>query len=221
MEVTPATATNASFATRNASYVTTNASAISSDFDTFLRLLTVQMQNQDPLNPVDSADYAVQLATFSGVEQQVQTNELLKSLGAQVQLSGMAEFAAWVGREVRAPMAADFNGSPVTVVPTIDPGADGAELVVRNQAGVEVQRLPLSLTAGPVEWAGVDGTGAPFAPGFYSFEVVNKIGSEVLSTSQAEVYARVEEVQASGGILMLILDSGVAVPAEYVSAVRT
>ena len=43
--------------------------AISSDFDTFLRMLTVQMRNQDPLDPIDSADYAVQLATFSGVEQ--------------------------------------------------------------------------------------------------------------------------------------------------------
>lgn len=36
------------------------------DFNTFLRMLTVQMQNQDPLNPIDSTDYAVQLATFSG-----------------------------------------------------------------------------------------------------------------------------------------------------------
>jgi flagellar basal-body rod modification protein FlgD len=50
---------------------------ISSDFETFLKMLTVQMQNQDPLNPVDSSDYATQLATFSGVEQQVQTNDLL------------------------------------------------------------------------------------------------------------------------------------------------
>ena len=197
------------------------ANAITSDFNTFLRLLTVQMQNQDPLNPVDSADYAVQLATFSSVEQQVQTNQLLKSLGAQIQLSGMAEFAAWVGREVRAPMAADFDGAPVTVVPTIDPAADGAELVVRNAAGAEVQRLPLALNSGPVEWAGVDPSGAPFAAGLYSFEVVNKIGPEVLSTSQAEVYARVHEVQAKAGTLMLILDSGAEVPAELVSAVRT
>jgi flagellar basal-body rod modification protein FlgD len=54
--------------------------AISSDFNTFLRMLTVQMQNQDPLDPIDSADFAVQLATFSGVEQQVRTNELLGQL---------------------------------------------------------------------------------------------------------------------------------------------
>ena len=56
-------------------------SALASDFDTFLRMLTTQMQNQDPLNPIDSTDYATQLATFSGVEQQVRTNSLLADLG--------------------------------------------------------------------------------------------------------------------------------------------
>ena len=50
---------------------TKNAAVLSSDFETFLKMLTTQMQNQDPLNPVDSTDYATQLATFSSVEQQV------------------------------------------------------------------------------------------------------------------------------------------------------
>jgi len=49
-------------------------------------MLTVQMQNQDPLNPVDSSDYAVQLATFSNVEQQVQTNDILRELQSQMGL---------------------------------------------------------------------------------------------------------------------------------------
>ena len=41
----------------------TNKAAINSDFDTFLKMMTVQMKNQDPLNPVDSADYACLLYT--------------------------------------------------------------------------------------------------------------------------------------------------------------
>ena len=57
---------------------------ISSDFNTFLKMLTTQLKNQDPLNPMDNSEYAVQLATFSGVEQQVKTNTLLESLGAQL-----------------------------------------------------------------------------------------------------------------------------------------
>ena len=59
---------------------TTPSGQISSDFETFLKMLTVQMKNQDPLNPVESTDYATQLATFSGVEQAVLTNDLLKSV---------------------------------------------------------------------------------------------------------------------------------------------
>ena len=60
-------------------------------------MLTVQMENQDPLNPVDSADYAVQLATFSSVEQQLRTNDLLSSLAATM-ASGGIEFLGSLGR---------------------------------------------------------------------------------------------------------------------------
>ena len=59
-------------------------SSISSDYQMFLKLLTTQMTNQDPSSPMDSADYAVQLATFSQVEQQVKTNDLLTSLATQM-----------------------------------------------------------------------------------------------------------------------------------------
>ena len=76
---------------------------ISSDFDTFLKMLTTQIKNQDPTNPMDSADFAVQLATFSGVEQQVRTNDLLGDLGAQFGVMGMSQLGAWVGQEARAP----------------------------------------------------------------------------------------------------------------------
>ena len=55
-------------------------SALTSDFDTFLKMLTAQAKYQDPLEPLDSTEYAAQLAQFSMVEQQVQTNEQLLSL---------------------------------------------------------------------------------------------------------------------------------------------
>ena len=65
-------------------------SQITSDFDTFLKLLTTQMTNQDPLNPVDSTQFATQLAQFSAVEQQTKTNSLLQGLTSQMALLGMA-----------------------------------------------------------------------------------------------------------------------------------
>ena len=74
---------------------------ISSDFQTFLRMMTAQMQNQDPLNPMEASDFAVQLATFSGVEQQVRSNDLLAGLSDQMSLMGVSQLAGWVGMEAR------------------------------------------------------------------------------------------------------------------------
>ncbi|MGI9353874.1 MAG: flagellar hook assembly protein FlgD [Rhizobiaceae bacterium] len=50
------------------------------DYDTFLQLLVTQMRNQDPTKPMDSTEYVAQLATFSNVEQSIQTNEKLDKL---------------------------------------------------------------------------------------------------------------------------------------------
>lgn len=198
----------------------TSTRKIASDFDTFLRMLTVQMQNQDPLNPVDSSDYAVQLATFSGVEQQVQTNDLLKALAAQMGTSGMAQMAAWVGKEARAPVAAQFTGPPVTVAPNPALLADKVEMVVRNAAGTEVQRMTIPNGAAPVQWTGVGDGGIPFPSGLYTFEVISSANGEVLLAEQADVYSTVTEVRSERGETILMLSGGVAVPASLVSALR-
>jgi flagellar basal-body rod modification protein FlgD len=196
------------------------SATISSDFQTFLKMLTVQMQNQDPLNPVDSSDYAVQLATFSGVEQQVKTNDLLTALAAQMGSTGMAQMASWVGKEARAAMPAYFNGSPVTVAPNPAAIANRVEMVVRNADGAEVQRLNLPVSADPVKWAGVDADGNPFPSGLYSFEVVSLSDNTVLMSEQAEVYGTVQEVRAEGGQTVLMMAGGVGVLATSVTALR-
>ena len=197
-----------------------SASVISSDFETFLKMLTAQMANQDPLNPMDSADYAAQLATFSSVEQQVLTNDLLQAMALQLGSSGMAEMAAWVGKEARAAAPAFFDGSPVTVAPNPASIADTVELVVRNAAGEDVQTLTIPVSAEPVEWAGVSSDGTPFPLGLYTFEVRSIAGGEVLMQEQAEVYSTVQEVRAEGGETILMLEGGVAVSALSVSALR-
>ena len=67
------------------------------DYEAFLQLLVTQMRNQDPTNPTDSAEYLSQLASFSSVEQQLQSNAKLDSL-----LSTMAfgQGAGLIGRSV-------------------------------------------------------------------------------------------------------------------------
>lgn len=199
---------------------TPTTAAISSDFQTFLKMLTVQLQNQDPLNPVDSNDYAVQLATFSGVEQQVLTNDLLKALAGQMGLSGMTDLAGWVGREVRVAAPAAFTGTPITVVPHPAAGADSAELVVLDATGAEVQRLALTLTGEAVDWAGVSSTGAPFPNGTYTFLVASFTGETSLGESLAEIYAAVEEVQLQDDQQVVLMTGGIMALASSVTAVR-
>lgn len=198
----------------------TTSRQISSDFETFLRMLTVQMENQDPLDPIDSADYAVQLATFSSVEQQVQTNELLSALSRQMTTSGLADMAAWVGQEGRVAAAAYFDGSPITIAPIPDGAAVRAELVVRDGTGTVVQREDLPLTAGQMQWAGTDRRGAPLPAGLYTFEVVSYTGDEATSASPVEVYAPITEVRAQDGEIFAIFQGGVEVSATDVAAIR-
>ena len=126
--------------------------ALSSDFETFLRMLTVQMQNQDPLNPAEASDFAVQLATFSGVEQQVLTNELLRASGlASAQGERLADYSDWIGMHARSAAPVPAGGAPVTIEPQPHPAADTAVLVVRDAQGQILHETPLALPAQPLD----------------------------------------------------------------------
>lgn len=191
--------------------------ALTSDFQTFIQMLTTQAENQDPLNPMDSAEYASQLASFSSVEQQVKTNDLLADLASQMGSSNLAQLSAWVGMDARSSAPVQFEGSPVTLHPLPARLADEAYLVVSDEAGQEVQRLPLGLDGEPVDWAGVDTGGAPFASGAYRFTVENYAQGELLGNSSVETYQRVEEAQMIDGQIILLLQGGQAVlPSEVI-----
>lgn len=216
MEVNPITTTpNTATATD-----TSAASAISSDFDTFLQMLTAQMRYQDPLNPVESTDFATQLATFSGVEQAVLTNDLLKELTTQMNSSGLADMAAWVGREARAAAPAYFEGEPLTLAPNPPAVADSAEIVVRNANGEVVQQLAVPPTPEAITWAGVGPDGQPFPAGQYTFELISVSEGAVVAEDIVEVYNSVTEVRMLEGQTLLILKGGAAIPASEVTALR-
>jgi flagellar basal-body rod modification protein FlgD len=216
MQVNPAaqsTAPNGS-----ASNTTSN---ISSDFETFLKMLTVQMQNQDPLNPVDSSDYAVQLATFSNVEQQVLTNDLLKSLSGQLASTGMADMAGWVGKEARALAPAYWDGTTsVTLAPNPVATADRTELIVKDQWGTEVSRQDIPATADNFTWNGLDANGTPLPTGTYTFELASYEGEDLLSQDMVELYSTIQEIQSDGTQTVLLLDSGARIPTSSVTAIR-
>lgn len=200
--------------------VTAATAQVNSDFEMFLKMLTAQMRYQDPLNPVDSTDYATQLATFSGVEQAVLTNDLLKSLGAQMSVNGLTDMAAWVGKEARVAAPAYFDGEPITLFPKNTVLADSAEIIVRDATGSEVQRIVIPPTAESAVWAGVGAEGAPMPAGLYSFELISKSNQQVIAQTPVEVYSKVTEVRLEGAQTLLILQGGASVPSGEVTAIR-
>lgn len=190
---------------------------ISSDFETFLTMLTAQLENQDPLNPLDSNDFAVQLATFSGVEQQVLTNELL---------TGMAEggeagdYAGWIGLDALTAEPVHFEGVPLSLEFEPQDGAASTTLVVTDEVGREVGRHPVDPSGGRVTWAGTDASGAPLPEGRYGFSVVASGADGASEAVPVYSYARVTEVRPGAEGARVVLAGGADVASEDVRALR-
>lgn len=196
-------------------------SQLSSDFETFLKMLTVQMQHQDPLNPMDSSEYALQLATFSSVEQQVMTNDLLTGLGAQLAAQGMGQMSSWVGLEARSTAPAYFNGDPVQLSADFPLVADQAVLVVRDDADNVIARQTISPDEITFEWNGMTEGGNVAPAGNYSFEVEISAEGEALDPVQVQTYNRVDEVRLEAAGTQLVLAGGTVIPATSVTALRS
>ena len=200
---------------------TQNASALSSDFETFLKMLTVQMENQDPLNPVDSADYAVQLATFSSVEQQVLTNDLLTTLAATMSGGGIGTLGQWVGMDVRAGDAAHFSGSPINIVVPEYQDADRRVLVIRDDAGGLATRLDLPITGAEYTWDGLLADTTSAQTGNYTFSVEVFKDGVLRSTDPVSPYGRVREALIENGETLLLLEGDILVSPGEVAALRS
>ena len=221
--MTTVTGTSAAAAQQTAASQNTTSqgsAALASDFETFLTMLSVQMQNQDPLNPTDSTEFASQLAQFSTVEQQTLTNTLLTNLGTQLGAMGMGNLATWVGMEARVTAPAHFTGEPVQVVPNANALAVEATLIVRDDSGTEVQRYAIDPKAESVTWSGIDDDGNPFPEGNYTFVTESRSNGEVLDTVYSDVYMRVTEARNTDSGVVLISPGGIEFAADSVVSLR-
>ncbi|HSB73585.1 MAG TPA: flagellar hook capping FlgD N-terminal domain-containing protein [Candidatus Methylomirabilis sp.] len=144
--------------------------------DDFLRLLTTQLRNQDPLNPMDNTAFVAQTAQFSSLEQLQNMNSTLQQLTTQMGGAGPASAAALLGRVVTA------NGSAIHLetgrqssLTYALPGAAGSVAVqVQDETGKAVRTLLLGPQGGgthQVAFDGLDDQGRPLPSGDYSFRV--------------------------------------------------
>ncbi|MFS4439490.1 flagellar hook capping FlgD N-terminal domain-containing protein [Paracoccaceae bacterium GXU_MW_L88] len=186
------------------------------DFETFLKLLTTQMKNQDPLKPLESTEFVAQLANFSAVEQQVNTNKSLDAILAELSLGAQVGAADWIGKEVRADTRADWRGETINIRYDTHATADGAQMVVRDASGNVVHKEAVSPTANEINWGGT----ADLPLGEYSFAVESYEGEELLETSPGLVYATVEEVSVEDGRMILGLSGGGEIAQSEVTQIR-
>lgn len=167
--------TLSALAAQSGAATTTQArTQLTDNFDTFLKLLTAQLANQDPTDPLDSNKFTEQLVAYSQVEQQIRTNEQLDSLISQTRASVGASAVTYLGkRAVIDSDRATVGESGAQWTYAFDTPAERVRLIVRNEAGREVFAGLGETGSGEktLAWDGRDQNGRPAPEGVYRLTV--------------------------------------------------
>lgn len=169
--------------------------------DRFLKLLTTQLKNQDPLNPMDNAQMTSQLAQISTVDGIEKLNATLqKMLSSTVDAEAM-QAAALVGHQVMvAGSGLKLTDSGAAGGVELKAAADQVVLTIKDVNGISIKTIDLGdLEAGThnFTWDGKADSGAQAVNGAYSVSVVAKRGSDKVEASTLEL-AGVLSVSRSG-----------------------
>lgn len=146
------------------------------DKDSFLRLLTTQLQKQDPLSPMDSNAFVAQLAQFSSVEALENMGKKLDTLALGQANANQMAVPQMIGKEVlfTADQLALTKGQSSRFSVSLDGAADDTVAFISDKSGKVVRTLQLgSRAAGsfPVTWDGLDSAGNPSESGEYMLTV--------------------------------------------------
>jgi flagellar basal-body rod modification protein FlgD len=154
-----------------ASLSSTAGTTLAGNFQTFLSLLTTQLQNQNPLSPLDTNQFTQQLVQFAGVEQQLKTNDQLTSLVALQTTAQSTQALTFVGK------TAVVDGSTATLTNSAAiwdlsvPSNANVNISIANSTGQTVFTGSYSVKAGdnqPFGWDGKGNDGTQWPDGKYT-----------------------------------------------------
>ena len=190
-------------------------------YDSFLKLLTTQLQHQDPLSPMDSNQFVSQLVAFAGVEQQIAQNSNLEKL-IKLQQSGISSSSlGYIGKTVEA--TSDVNqlvGGQAQFGYSLPTNAASVTLAVVDQLGRVLYATPGQTSAGAhsFTWNGKDAAGNTLPDGEYHLRVsaTDTTGSALNVTTSAIGKVTGVEQGADGPLLSL---HGTTVPLDSVTAI--
>jgi len=151
--------------------------------DAFMKMLIAELKNQDPLNPMEGKDFAVQLAQFSSLQQLSNLNTTMNNLPAYLQAFSNAQMAGIIGNEATA--SGDnltVSGSATNIFFSLPVDIAGGTLKIYNSAGSQAGSVDLGKLKSGINSVSWDSSGV--TPGDYSYEIsaVDKSGNAVAAT---------------------------------------
>ena len=187
-----------------------NATEIASNFTQFLTLLTTQLKNQNPLDPMDTNQFTQQLVQFAGVEQQLKTNDRLDNILTASQSASSATATSYIGKTVTASGASSqLSGGSAAWTLTPARAASKAVITILDSNSNVVATQATSLAAGSqaYTWNGKTSAGLTAPDGTYSIKVsaMDATGSTV--AVDTSLSGTVDEVDLSGSSPVLLIGS--------------
>ncbi|MFP4391109.1 MAG: flagellar hook assembly protein FlgD, partial [Desulfococcaceae bacterium] len=145
--------------------------------DDFLNLLITQLRAQDPLNPMDGAEFTAQLAQFNSLEQLMDVNRGIERLEAAVGQGRQLDAANLIGKKARVEggrlQLTDGEGAVLSFSLSGEAaGVFGAVYDAANRYVATVEGGPTPAGEAQLEWDGTDDAGNPMPPGSYRFEAM-------------------------------------------------
>jgi flagellar basal-body rod modification protein FlgD len=181
MTITATTTPTAGTASGTASSTAAAAasSTIAGNFNTFLTLLTTQLQNQDPTSPLDTNQFTSQLVQFASVEQQINTNTNLTTLINLSQASSLYQASAMVGHEIRVTSTQLSLQSGTAGLQYTLTAPQPINVTISNASGVNVYQTTLTGSTGSNSWTwnGIGSDGQTQPDGAYNVSITTATGA--------------------------------------------
>jgi len=185
---------------------------LSDNYDTFLVLLTAQLQNQDPLAPMDSTQFTQQLVQFSQVEQQIRTNEQLEGLAGQYNAAAAGAALSYLGKD--AIISADetyLAGGEANWAYRLPEAATSMTISVKDMQGRTVYETNTAARGGGEHlfaWDGARTDGSTAADGVYQIVISAQNASGTAITPTVSVRETIMGVDFTGDSPVVITPAG-------------
>ncbi len=219
MAVTAATNTG----TTSTTSTTTATKGLADKFDQFLLLLTTQLKNQSPLDPMDVNQFTQQLVQYSQVEQQIKGNDYLSQLLSTQERNQTSNLASYIGTEVTSDgKIAAFDGIRTAEWTVTAAAPAQATMTILDANGNVVQTGALTLAQGPqaINWDGTTSAGSKAPAGRYTLQIDAKDTSGTTVTTTTAITALIDGVDLSNPQAPVLKSGTVSIPLDQVTGIR-